>query len=203
VLVFIATWWFWIAVVELIFLFAVLAYDKGWAAGVSLPIFGVLLYWLGDVDFITFFKENPSYLVYGALIYFPVGAAWATFKWFMLVSDKKTKYKESKADFLRRYNITDFNISMSEKSVNDGILDQKVLDAWKVTCRSYPYDLQIPQAREYKYHIMRWLGYWPFSVVWTVISDFVRRISKAIYNAIHGALQAISNKIFADVKGDF
>jgi len=201
---FIATWWFWIVFVEVIFVFAVLAYDKGTAATISLLVFGALLYWLGDVDFITFFKENPSYLVYGALIYFPVGALWSTFKWFMFVLDRKTHYKEFKREFLNDHKLNGLQVTvpMNQRSVDNNLITKEVLEHWKNFCRPRAHQMEIPQVREHKYNIMRWMGYWPFSMIWTLISDFVRRVSRAIYNAIRDMLQAISDRVFADMKED-
>jgi uncharacterized membrane protein YgaE (UPF0421/DUF939 family) len=204
----ITTFWFWLVVVEVIFLFAVLAHDKGTAASISLVIFAILLLVAG-VDYISFFKTNPSYLIYTALIYFPIGIMWAIFKWFMLVLDRKTEYKEFKAEFLKNLGLDGLltTFPMTQESVNNGRMTQEHLDKWKRSLQSsYSYRRgknTIPQAREYKYDIMRWLGYWPFSLIWTLLSDFVKRVARAIYNIISGLLQDISDKIFADVKDDF
>ena len=92
---------------------------------------------------------------------------------------------------------------MTQDSVDSMLFTQEVLDAWKGHSGSFARRHAIPQARKHKYDIMRWLGYWPFSMIWTLVSDFVKRVARAIYNMIHGILQSISNKIFADVKQDF
>jgi len=203
----ITTWWFWIVFVEVVCLFGLLAYDRGTWASVSLVAFGAALYFLGDVDFITYFKENPKQLVYGAAVYFPIGALWSIFKWFMLVLDKKTEYKEHKLAWLSSHGLSTLpaTVPMNQDSIDKGLFDEKILKNWKDRHKPYGMyrdDGNIPQVRNYKYDILRWVGYWPFNVVWTLISDFVKRISKAIYNMIQGWLQAISNRMFADVKSD-
>lgn len=201
---YLTTWWFWIVTAEVLCLFWLLAYDRGTAATFSLLVFAALLYFVGDVDIVSYVKDNPKTILYGAAVYFPVGTLWALFKWFLLVLDRKTQYKEDKLNWLRNHKLDiPANTPMNKESVNKGLLDEDTLKKWKEDYRWHSRRDNIPQVRDYKYNILRWVGYWPVSVIWTLISDFVRRISKAIYNVIQSWLQAISDKMFADIKADF
>jgi len=195
------TWWFWLVVVETVLLFTFLAYDKGTAATISLVAFMAGLYWLGGVDFITYAKDYPIRIFYGALIYFPVGIIWAIFKWFMLVLDKKDTYKDFKIDFLKRHRLPlRVGTPMNQDSVDAGLITKETLEEWKGFRQSH--HIRIPQVGDHKYRILRWLGYWPVNMVWTLISDFLKRISKWIFNLIRGILQSISDWTFKDLKAD-
>src|SRR5690606_22364445 len=56
-----------------------------------------------------------------------------------------------------------------------------------------------PKAAENKSRIMRWIGYWPTSVIWTVLDDFLTRIVRTIYNHISCYFDKISLHVFKDM----
>jgi hypothetical protein len=57
----------------------------------------------------------------------------------------------------------------------------------------------IPQVRDHKEGIMVWMFYWPFSAIWTLIDQPIKRIYQIIYRKISGYLQGMSNKMFASL----
>jgi len=193
-----ATFWFWLIAVEIIILFVCMARDSGAFATVSLVVFAPLLYWGGGVDFVTWFGQNPEYLYYGIPGYFVVGLGWALLKWVLLLVDKREELKENQASFRKKHALPD-DVALTQKSVSSGHLDKETLKKWRGR-DVYPGPLTaIPKARDYKYKIINWLSYWPFSMLWSLVDDFVRRISKAIYNLVHDLFQSIANKIFGDL----
>ena len=52
---------------------------------------------------------------------------------------------------------------------------------------------------DYRYELVGWIIYWPFSCVWTIINDPVKRIATSIYLQIEGILQKMSDNVFKDV----
>jgi hypothetical protein len=59
--------------------------------------------------------------------------------------------------------------------------------------------LAVPQAKNEKARITRWMSFWPMSALWTLINDPIRRAFEEIYHLISKALQEISDAAFADV----
>ena len=57
--------------------------------------------------------------------------------------------------------------------------------------------IRVPEASKYKSTILRWMTYWPFSMLWTLIHDPVRRAFRWIYGRVATILQAMSDKVFA------
>jgi hypothetical protein len=57
-----------------------------------------------------------------------------------------------------------------------------------------------PSPFYFKSRLVGWIIYWPFSGLWTIINDPVRRIAQGIYSHIETLLQKISNSVFKDVK---
>jgi len=62
--------------------------------------------------------------------------------------------------------------------------------------KSYYGVIQKPLVRDNKSRIMTWMCFWPYSFVWTMINDPVRRVFKAIYNQIKDGLQRVADKAF-------
>jgi hypothetical protein len=55
---------------------------------------------------------------------------------------------------------------------------------------------RIPQVKEYKSNIMTWMTYWPFSMIWTLINDPIKRAFREIYEKISKFMQGMSDRIF-------
>lgn len=54
-----------------------------------------------------------------------------------------------------------------------------------------------PQVNNHKSDIMRWLSWWPFSFVGTILNDPLRRLFEAVYDLIGDSLQKMSDGIIA------
>jgi hypothetical protein len=54
----------------------------------------------------------------------------------------------------------------------------------------------VPQVGEHKSRIITWMAYWPFSMIWTLINDPIKRAFREIYNHISNFMQSISNRVF-------
>lgn len=63
----------------------------------------------------------------------------------------------------------------------------------------YTIDIVPPQVSEHKNLIIGWMIYWPFSALWTLINDPVKRAFTWIYYRISNRLQQISDRLFQSV----
>ena len=57
-------------------------------------------------------------------------------------------------------------------------------------------------ARENKGRIMGWIAHWPFSMVGSVLGDFLTRIVKSIYNVLSDLYDRMANHVFKDFDQD-
>lgn len=78
-------------------------------------------------------------------------------------------------------------------------------DVYYVRCNSRSYfgcawDTK-PRATEHKSRITGWVGYWPFSMVGTMINDPLRKLIDFIFTWFNGLYQRMSNYIFRDEVG--
>lgn len=51
-----------------------------------------------------------------------------------------------------------------------------------------------------KRNIIRWMSYWPFSLIWTLMNDPIRKMFKIIYTYFSNLYQKMSNHMFKNVK---
>lgn len=56
----------------------------------------------------------------------------------------------------------------------------------------------IPRGSQNKNRIITWMSYWPFSMIWTIINEPVRKIFKYIYSKIEGIYDKMSKSVFYD-----
>ena len=189
--------WGWLLVFLAVVLLTVLVEsERGTIATfVTAGIIASMIYW-------THFN------LYSAVIYHPltwaewivgwfiVGAIWGTVKWTLDVHKALGKYKEAKADFLR------------EKKV-DNLTPTLAAEFSERLSRSYGYAFAgkgispiPPKARDHKSDIIRWMTYWPFSMIGFLLRDFVRRIWNHIYTYLVKTYDRIAKYIYRDVAGD-
>lgn len=181
----VATAWIWfysIVAIECIVLLSLIENNRpGWSTVSLLTAFGLLKIFTGQ-SILSVIGEHPGVTILFALVYFVAGTAWAVTKWWLYVIDHRDKYNEAKLNFK----------------------PTRIEDIWE---NSFEYRHQfkssgtlVPQVRNNKGRIMTWMCYWPWSMIWTVINDPIKKTFKMIYDRIQDTLQSISNNVFKDVK---
>ena len=194
------TFWFWALVaVEIILLFLFVEWENGVSATISLVVFGCLLQFFGNVDIIGFVVANPLQLLAVVGAYFLLGSVWGIVKWYIFCRDRLEEYHDLKAEFLR-------SKGLPEKT--DEPIPSQYRAEWKKKLegrKGYSGSRllnEAPLVRNYKAKVVRWMSFWPISLIWSLINDFVKRICNAIYLRIAKFLQRVSDNIFSGVQDD-
>lgn len=75
-------------------------------------------------------------------------------------------------------------------------------DEWRDAKKrvSEGYYFKRPKASEEKGRIMSWMFYWPFSGLWTLINDPVKRAFKSIYDFLENTYEKMSARVFKDLE---
>lgn len=120
--------------------------------------------------------SHPARVLLDVLGYFVIGTVWGVLKWYFFLRGMLDKFKEAKADFLRKGGGTQQSFLF--------YLEQSGIE-------------HNPQVNRHKGDILHWMTFWPFSFVWTMISDPITKIFRRIYAAIADTLQALSDRMFA------
>ena len=181
--------WILIAVVCGLLIWAVEYEKPGWATLSLAATFG-LLGWLGDFNVLTATRDHPLIALGCIGGYILLGTAYSFVKWWRFLKARRAEYLDAKAQFLESRNVA-----------GDAIPDQ-YLEQWKNDRRSVELGTA-PKARDHKARILTWMIYWPWSGLWTLINDPIKKLFKAIYRELQAQYQKIADSVFADVKDDF
>jgi hypothetical protein len=167
----------------------------------------LILALFGSFNVFSVIFANPILFICGIIAYFVVGVAWSFVKWYLFNKDRSTLVSELKAEYLARearpldqdgqqlpqddYRIKDWQAGFD-----------RVLERHDLSELNAQGQIGIrPYAKNHKSVIMTWIAYWPFSVTWSLVDDFVRRVVKAIYNSLSGAYQGLSDRVVSDQEG--
>lgn len=196
------TVWFWgLVLIEICLLCLFVEIEHGIGATFSLVVFATILYFLGQVDFITYIKDHPLHILGMLGLFFLIGTLWGIGKWWMYVRDRLEDYEDHKAEWLERKGRKGLKVVPDDlkKAWKDEIENQNRYSSaskMKITAAA-------PSVRDHKAKIMRWMAFWPVSMIWSVINDLVKRIFKSIYYHVAVSLQKISDRLYKSTAADF
>lgn len=171
-------------------LIAFINYDKGWFAGIWSIVTVVCLSWVTSFDLIGWVIGNPWTLASYVAFYFVAGAVWAVIKWWFYLNKRKGEAQALKQIFLTRQKLPDNTIPVEMKDK----FREYVADSYEYHDRDYP-----PQASRHKSDWMFWASYWPFSFVWTMLDEPIKKAWLFIYNKLGNMMQRMSDTMFKDI----
>lgn len=197
---------FWVLLaLESIILLALIENERPWLGGFTLIVTGVLLHFFGGVNLLSLVLANPGLSALCLVGYLAVGVAWALVKWFLFALRKKEEYLEAKESWKPEqearwdYVRDESNRILPDKAqVKSGPTKWEDSHARKLLLNSK--GGLMPLARENKERIMLWIAYWPWSLLWTLVDDPLKRLARHIFNMIQDTLQSISNRVFKGVE---
>lgn len=181
---------FWVLLgLEFIVLLALTEYERpGWGI-FSIVVVGLLLRFFGGIGVFDYVWNNPRLILFYFLGYLVAGIAWAVVKWWFFVRDQKEKYLAAKENFFS-----------SRTGQSPDLTKREWIGSREYRSLLNSKDGIAPLARDNKRRITMWMIYWPWSLLWTLVNDAVKRLYKEIYEAIHKFLQNISDSVFKGVE---
>ena len=196
--------WILVAVVSIL-MFYFLEYDKSFRASLTLIITILFLFWFGNLSF-SYISANPLQFLAFVAGYFVAGAVWTVVKWWFFVYRMREEYNEIRESFLRSENVGGPGIPDDLKSNWYGYLRRNV-NYGKYGSRSrlklIANGVEPPKPNDFKSRIYSWMVFWPWSMVYTLIDDPVRKIFRFIYRNIKYLLERISAHAFRKTWDDF
>lgn len=181
-------------VAEIVLLVAFTDWEWPGCAAISLIIFGALLQLCGN-DVLGWIIGHPFQLCFYIGLYFVAGTLWSIVKWGLFVREERAKYDDFKARFLKDNKVQGEDIP---DELKDKYLDQ--------LSRHYGYsymDHVKPSPTTHKARILTWMTYWPWSALWTILNDPIRKAFTHIYYRISVLLQKMSDAAFKGTEKDF
>ena len=165
------TLWFWllsVAAVITVISFVELGYPG--RATTTVLAFLLIMHFLGGglLNALNWISANPGTSIGAFVLYFVVGTVYCIAKWYAFLLNKRDEFRKRG--------------SIVKKSKNDYSSDKETKTA--------------PKPSDYRSELVGWIIYWPFSGLWTLINDPVKRIAQGIYMQIEVLLQRISDNVF-------
>ncbi len=181
--------WFWalLAAATALLLVALECRQAFWAVvAVVVPL--LLLQFLGGIPVLLWPWRHPGASLLAGIGYFLAGALWSIAKWWFHVAAQRRRYDEIRQTFCR------------ERELKHG---SPIPADSQSDFRNALYGVEVPpRARDHKGEIFLWIGYWPWSVLWTLLNDPIRRLIEHIYHQIVGLLDWISTRAFRGTEQD-
>jgi len=182
-------WWLWITLAAVVLLLICEANEKPVAAFFIFAAALLLYQFVADVNIFKYVKDNPLAVLGWVNLYLAVGVVWGAFKWWLYALGMRDEYRELKRSFLSARNLKGDKVPLSLK------------DEWlKET--EWKFDFP-PKVYRNKSRIIRWMAYWPTSMLWTMLDDFLKRLYSRLYNMVSATLQKVSDRAFAKDMNDF
>lgn len=181
---------FWALVVTIFLLnFYFVELERTFWATVTLIGTFVALAFLGDFNLWHVVRDNPIQAVIAGASYFGIGAVWSIGKWWFYVKEMFGHYTEARNDFM-----------ISEGKNPSDAMDQPTKGKWAMNSQARAYAK--PLIRRHKSQISMWMIYWPWSGVWTLINDPVKKIFARIFHELQGLYQKIADSVYKGAERD-
>ena len=191
-----AFWGFWVVALVGVCVLVALTENEhyGWATGLFAVFFGALA-WLGIFNLYNFTLYHPGQLLARVGIYLGIGIVWGAIKWWRYCVKERNRYEEAKSDFLKANNAQELTPGLRV------LWTKKLKDASRFD-RHYVLHAEAPDAKNHKEKICNWMYLWPFSMLGTILSDFVRKIWDAIYDWMGGVYDTIARSVWKGTEND-
>lgn len=222
------SWLFWVGVVALFvaMLWFVEGAENGFKAFLVLVLTFLYLQFAAKLPFFQFVMDHPFLTIGGYLL---GGVVYGFFRWTWHCTKFRGRYNQAKAEFARQhrlepgFNPNDFYSEFrpsgpiarndaDERSERFQTLiaeyrqKERHWELWREWTRFLESSKasKLPVASESKATITMWMTYWPWSLFWTFVRDFVVELWENIYTYFSKVFQKIADRVLGrDIQRDF
>lgn len=199
--------WFWAAfLIVSFFIIVFLENDRSGGATLLTLLAIAAMVGLGNMGVFTWIAAHPFLLIGYLGGYFAVGCLYGGIKWWLKLRDTADRYKAARTKWLERQIevVRPERKSDYKEALRTGILTGNVKKNWIKEFEDLyaNHRLKKPMVSQNKGRIISWMTYWPWSGLWTLINDPIRRTFRFLYSRISSTLQRMSDRIFADIQDE-
>ena len=161
------------------------------------PIIGALgslvaLHFWSDVPVLAFLKTNYVLILKYTAYYFGIGIVWSFVKWYFFLLKAKDEYQRRKKEFLSTLLKKEAHVA---NEAREGKIHPAYQKEWVKEAKMYKL---VPKASDNKARITTWMMYWSFSMIGTLLGDWLSQLWNAIYNLFGNMYDRISKAVFGD-----
>lgn len=203
-------WWIMVVAASILIIWALEEENGSWA---TTAFIGAILLWQFCGDLRLQDSIDSWWNALGLFLgYIGVGVTWSFIKWHFFVGKKKEEYEDMKIDWLKDHGVYDTKeVPESLKAQFRSFLCQ--MTGWyerrwvrdEETGKSEEVKIPVvkPRAQNNKARIARWMAYWPWSMLWSLLDDVWHKIFRWAQRAVADVMNAISDWRFKGVEDDF
>ena len=189
-------WWYVISAG--FFIWAIVLTEKesvAWAL-ISLTLYLFFFSFLGGINVFSFLFFHPIRALLYVLGYFLIGVIWSFIKWWVKVNKAAQKYKDTWKAFKKDYDTQSRVAKENKRYIEE---QKKNWDSHIIGKK----DIEKPIASKCKEKISVWIIYWPFSLLWSFLHDFVKDVVEFFVLKFHQFYQKISDTAYKKVEVNF
>jgi hypothetical protein len=194
--------WFWaLFLVDFIFVLAFVANDRVVEPFVAFLVLVLATQFVWKVNLFGQVVDNP-FIVLGFFgVYIVCGVVWSLFEWSRVIGKYRNKYIKFLESFSKRYNCKfEGTISSFRLESTDGRHTiEELKKGFESAKNGYDGVGSVPVAKDNKAEIISWMMYWPFSVLWFALSDFLVDIWNLIYKMFASLFDGVSKRFTKDI----
>lgn len=202
---------FWLALaVVTVVAIAFLEFERNFFAFVSVLATFAFLHLVGAWDVIGFVKNNQWAFALYLAGYFAAGAVWSLMKWKLFVNRSIELYNESRSKFTEQRGLSaDAEFTPQQKvdwlnQITGYHSHNAAFDIYEtINFKHASTDASAAaMVDNCKGRILAWISYWPWSLLWTVVDDPLRKICRKIYQSLKGLYVGIAKALLEIVRKD-
>ena len=163
-------------------------YDSGWWSTFITVGFFIALYFAIGFNVVTWTWVHPLLALQYVVEFLVCGVVWACVKMYFHALAMRDIARQVKVQFLNEYGLTTITEDKKARFITEVKRHPKYTDSF------YP-----PRVLDHKADWLMWATYWPFSLVWTLIDQPLKKLWRLIYSYIGNLMQTIVNKMFEKV----
>jgi len=222
-------WWYVVTILFFLAMFTCVEKENNFFSGLWLVLYLAFLQFIVKTDFLGSIQHDPVRVLLYVLGYLAVGFLWSFVKWWLFVSKKAEEhaasYKEARRYFLTRMKETcsawltrvGDDPSYAQSRMDDIEKYKKYLpvlnalgkitvdtqvpdilqDAWKDDHTAE----KIPKVSKHKGKVAMWVVYWPISLIWSLINDFVKKFVKTMIEQFKVIYDNITKLAYRNIEG--
>jgi hypothetical protein len=176
-----AGWWV-LSVAFFIWIIWEVEKDSWVGSSICVILYLLFMQYLARADIFGHALKHPLGALLAVLGYFVIGFLWSFVKWWLFVSKAADKRVAARKEFLEG---------------KEKVPSEELNQVWER--HTHLCGLSKPLATNNKGKISIWILYWPISLLWSLLDDFIKKIIQRLIIAFRKLYDSITNGAFANV----
>lgn len=174
---------------------AFVSYELGWGAFWATVILAVLAHFFLGFSVFTLAITSPVLFAKYAAGYLGIGLGWSSLKFWFKMRKARKQYVTDKREWLSKEDVKTDGVNSVALPRTEAQWIERV--KYQGTASKYA-----PTVSQNKWNILRWLWWWPFSVVTFLFEDLIRELWELSWKAVRDIFSGIRRLALGEAARD-